>query len=334
MAQLDSAGHTSTLRGGARPLATALVLALGASGCGLGEEDEEDFPSRQIEVIVPWAAGGGTDQTVRRLAESAEDTCGVNIIVSNHEGGGGAIGHQAMADAEPDGYTVGAATIEVTLLPHLDAADVTPDDLQGVMKFSANPAVLSVADDSPYESVQEMVEAMEEEDVRIATNGTGGIWDIAAGGLEQEVGVEFAERVPLDGGADMITAVLGGQVEAIAPSGAESMDFIEDGELRPLATMAEERMEALPDTPTLQEEGIDWTAANWFGLVVPNEVDSERVAMLNECFAEAHETEEFAQFMDTQGFLIDYLDAEDFEEFMTQEWEDHGALMDALYGED
>ncbi|QVQ50054.1 tripartite tricarboxylate transporter substrate binding protein [Spiractinospora alimapuensis] len=316
------------------PLSLGLVLTLALTSCGLDAADDEEFPSRQIEVIVPWAAGGGTDQTVRQLATAAEEPCGVDIIVSNQEGGGSAIGHQAVADAEPDGYTLGAATIEVSILNHLGGAEVTPDDLQGVMKFSANPAVLSVANDSEFQSVGDLVDAMESDDtVRIATNGTGGIWDIAAGGLEVEAGAEFTERVPFDGGADMIAAVMGGQVEAIAPSGAESVDHMDAGELRPLATMAEDRLERLPDTPTLVEEGVDWTAANWFGLVVPNDVDAERVAALNECFAEAFEAEEFVDFMDTQGFVRDYLDAEQFEAFMDEEFEQYADLIDTLYGE-
>jgi tripartite-type tricarboxylate transporter receptor subunit TctC len=313
-------------------LAVTSACALVLAACGLGEDEDDDFPSAQIEVIVPWSAGGGTDQTVRALAEQAEETCGTRVIVSNQEGAGGATGHQAMADADPDGYTVGAATIEVSIYDHLDAAEVAPADLAGVMRFSANPAVLSVAADSPYESVGDLIDAMEAgETVRIGTNGTGGIWDIAAGGFEQEVGVEFTERVPYDGGADMITAVLGGQIEAIAPSGAESMGQIESGDLRPLATMAEERLDVLPDVPTLQEEGIDWTAANWFGLVVPAETPEDRVAALDDCFSQAFETEEFADFMETTGFGMEYLPADEFDPFMDEEYEAYGELMAELY---
>jgi tripartite-type tricarboxylate transporter receptor subunit TctC len=307
------------------------VSGRGATACPLIEEDE-DFPTQRIEIIVPWSAGGGTDQTARQLADQAEATCGTDIIVVNREGAGGAIGHQAMADAEADGYTVGAATIEVTILNHLDAADVTPDDLHGVMRYSANPAVLSVPADSPYESLDDLIEAMEAgEQVRIATIGTGGIWDIAAGGFGQAVGVEFTERVPYDGGADMIAAALGGHVEALAPSGAESIDQIEAGDLRPLVTMAEERLDVLPDTPTTVELGIDWTAANWFGLVVPAGTPDERIQVLSDCFTEAFESEAFAEFMEAQGFGMEYLPASEFEHFMDDEFERYGALMEEIY---
>jgi tripartite-type tricarboxylate transporter receptor subunit TctC len=120
-------------------------------------------------------------------------------------------------------------------------------------------------------------------------------------------------------------------VEALAPSGAESMDQIEAGDLRPLATMDQERLDVLPDTPTLEEEGIDWTAANWFGLVVPAGTPDDRIEVLNECFAEAFETEEFAEFMDTQGFGMEYLQASEFEQFMDEEFEQYGELMEEMY---
>jgi tripartite-type tricarboxylate transporter receptor subunit TctC len=309
------------------------VLALGLAGCGLGDEDDDDFPSAQIEVIIPWSAGGGTDQTVRQMASLAEESCDTNIVVTNQEGAGGVTGHEAMANAEPDGYTVGAATVEVSIYDHLDTGDVSPADLLGVMRFSANPAVLSVNSDSPYESVQDLIAAMEAgETVRVGTNGTGGIWDIAAAGLEQATGVEFTERVPYDGGADMIAAILGDQIEAIAPSGAESMGQIESGDLRPLATMADERLEVLPDVPTLQEEGIDWAAANWFGLVVPDGTPQERVSALNECFTEAFETDEFVDFMETVGFGLAYLDDDEFDAFMDEEFDAYGELIAELYG--
>lgn len=314
-------------------LAATATLGLVAAGCGLGDEDDADFPSQQIEVIVPWSAGGGTDQTVRQLVSQAEDSCGARIIVSNQEGAGGATGHEAMAAADPDGYTVGAATSELVQLPHLGAAEVTPDDLRGVLRYSANPAVLSVAADSPYETFEDLIEAVEAgETVRIGTNGTGGIWDIAAGGLERELDIEFTERVPYDGGADMIAAVLGGQIEAIAPSGAESIGQLEAGDLRALAVMSDDRLDVLPDVPTLQELGVDWTAANWFSLVVPLDTPEDRIAILEECFTEAFETDEFDEFMTSTGFTKAYLSHEEFEPFMTEQFDEVGQLMDELYG--
>lgn len=310
------------------------VLTLGITACGGGAGGDEEFPSEQIEIIVPWDAGGGTDQVTRQLVGAAEDACGTSIIVSNQGGGGGAVGHQAMATSEPDGYTVGAATVEISILNHLGTTDVTPEDLQGVMQYQASPAALSVPDDSPYETIDDLIDALEsDEQVRVGTNGRGGIWDIAAGGMAQETGAEFSERVPFDGGAPTISAALGGQIEVVSASAPEMIGQIESGDLRPLVSMGEERQDILPDTPTLQENDIDWTAGNWFGLTVPNETPQDRIQTLNECFEQAYNSEEFTQFMEDQGYGLEYRSAEEFETYMDEEFSLYGEVVERIYDE-
>ncbi|NJC21480.1 tripartite-type tricarboxylate transporter receptor subunit TctC [Arthrobacter pigmenti] len=310
----------------------ALSGSLTACGGNGSAGADEDFPSSQIEMIVPWAAGGGTDLTTRQLAAQAEETCGTRIIISNQTGAAGATGHQAIADADPDGYTIGTATVEVSILNHLGNADVTPEDLQGIVKFQSTPSVLAVSSDSPYETFEDLVNGIEDGDqVHVATNGRGGIWDLAARGLGEEAGVGFTEYVPFDGAAGMIPAVLGGQVEALTPSGAEMRSQIEAGELRGLVTMSEERFEVLPDIPTTEEEGIEWKAANWFGVVAPAGTPEDRVEKLTECFTEAANTEEFQNFMAEQGYGSEVVEGEEFEQFMDDEFAKYEDLVATLY---
>lgn len=313
--------------------AVAGVVALTGSltACG-GDAGGDEFPSSQIEMIVPWAAGGGTDLTTRQLAAQAEDTCGARIIISNQPGAAGGTGHQAIANADPDGYTLGTATVEVSILNHLGNADVTPEDLQGITQFQSTPSVLAVSADSPYQTFEDIVQAAENgEQIRVATNGRGGIWDLAARGLAQEIGADFTEYVPFDGAAGMIPAVLGNQVEALTPSGAEMLSQIEGGGLRGLVTMADERFEVLPDIPTLEEVGVDWTAANWFGVVAPAGTPEDRVQILNDCFAEAANSEEFQTFMESQGYGSEVKESEEFEQFMDDEFARYEQLVADLY---
>lgn len=324
--------------GGVVALSTALAACGGNAGSdgggGAAPEGgtEDDFPSSQIEMIVPWAAGGGTDLTTRQLAAQAEDTCGTRIIISNRTGAAGATGHQAIADAEPDGYTIGTATVEVSILNHLGNAEVTPEDLRGIVKFQATPSVLAVSPDSKYETFDDLVEGAKNGDqIRVATNGQGGIWDLAARGLADAAGVEFTEFVPFNGSAEMIPAVLGGQVEALTPSGAEMRSQIEAGKLRGLITMSDERFDVLPDIPTTEEEGIDWKAANWFGVVAPEGTPEDRVQKLSECFAEAADTEEFQEFMKSQGYGSEVVEGEEFETFMDEEFTRYKDMVANLY---
>jgi tripartite-type tricarboxylate transporter receptor subunit TctC len=298
----------------------------GLVACGPGDEE---FPSEQIEIIVPWDAGGGTDQTARQLAAAAEETCDTGIIVSNQTGSTGAVGFQAAATAQPDGYTVGLATVEIAMINHLGVAPVSPEDVRGVMQYNFDPAALSVAADSPHETLEDFLTAAEDEPPRVGTSGTGSIWHISFAGLAQEAGVEMT-NVPFDGAAPAIAAVLGGQVEATSASGAEVAPQVESGELRPLAVMDEERLDILPDVPTLQEEGIDWESGAWRGLVVPNDTPDEVVQTLNDCFLEAYESQEFQDFMENQGFGMIYRDADEFESYMDEEFERFGEIIEAL----
>lgn len=308
-------------------LSAAAVFALAA--CGGGSASSEDFPSERIEMIVPWAAGGGTDQTARQLATAAEETCGTDIVVSNQTGSTGAVGYQAAADAEPDGYTVGLATAELAIIEHLGVAQITPEDVTAVMQYNLEPGVISVPSDSPYESIEDLVAEAKGQDVTVSTSGTGSIWHVGYAGMNQRFGVEMT-NVPFDGSAPAITAVLGGQTDANSAGVGEIVAQVDAGELKPLVVMADERVEQFPDTPTLKEEGIDWANGAWRGLIVANGTPDNRVQALNKCFKEAYDTEEFQSFMDKQSFGLEYRSAEEFGTYMQNEYERFGQVVQDL----
>lgn len=283
-------------------------------------------------MIVPWAAGGGTDLVSRKLATLAEDTCGTRIVVSNVTGAAGATGHQAVIDAEPDGYTIGTSTTELAILKHLDGATFTPQDVTGVVQLAANPAVLTVPADSPYETFDDLKQALASgETVRTATNGPGGTWDLAVRGLADELGTDFTEYVPFNGAAEMIPAVLGGHVEAMSPSAGEVQDQIEGGSLRGLATMAAEPFEALPDVPTLKEQGVDWEMGSWIGTVAPAGVPADRVDTLRTCFGEAASSEEFEAFRTELGMGVADRNGAEFTDFINSEYTRFEPLISQLY---
>ncbi|MBO1751113.1 tripartite tricarboxylate transporter substrate binding protein [Actinotalea sp. BY-33] len=296
------------------------------------EAEADDFPTQQIEIIIPWAAGGGTDVMTRQLATLAEDTCGTRFIVSNRDGAAGATGHQAIADAEPDGYTLGTLTTEAAILDHLGTGDFTPEDFQGLAQLAANPALLAVSADSPWESFEDLQADLEAgETIRAATNGRGGTWDMAAAGLGLELDAPFTEYVPFNGAAEMIPAVLGGQVEALSPSAGEVLQQIEAGELRGLAVMAEERFPALPDVPTLNELDVDWTMGSWIGVAAPAGTPENRIEVLDACLGEAVASEEFQSFMEEAGFPTASRDAAEFEAFMDEEYARFDDVISAIY---
>lgn len=308
--------------------ATAGVLTTAA--CSSGEE--ETYPPDQIELIVPWAAGGGTDQATRQLVLASEEACDTGFVVSNRTGAAGATGHEAIANGDPDGATIGAMTAEATILPHLGGTNVTVEDFTPIMRYAAISPAFVVQADSPYETLDDMVAAMKsDETLRIGTTGRGGIWDIVAGGFEKEVGAEFTERVPYDGGASIIQAILGGQLEVASLAAPEVVDQVEAGELRVLGIAGEERADVLPDVPTLKEQGYDWSTGTWFGAAGPADMAEDQVTYLHDCLKRGYDSTEYQEFLTNAGFNQAYMPPKEFAELIQEENDTFADLVPSLY---
>ena len=317
-------------------LASLSLVACSGNGAPNGSEggngQADDFPTKPIQVVVPWAAGGGTDLITRQLMTMSEKTCGTRFVVNNLTGAASASGHQAIVDAEPDGYTIGTSTTELAILSHLGTATFTPEDVTGIVQIAANPAVITVAADSPYETFAELRDALKAGDtVRAATNGRGGTWDLALRGLGLELDTPFTEYAPFNGAAEMIPAVLGGQVEVMAPSAGEVRQQIEAGAMRGLAIMSEERFDALPDVPTLKELGVDWEMGSWIGVTAPEGTPENRVDFLRECIGEVAESDEYREFLVNTGIGLADRDGAEFTDFTRSEATRFGTLISEIY---
>ncbi|GAB3517860.1 tripartite tricarboxylate transporter substrate binding protein [Arthrobacter monumenti] len=312
--------------------AAAAVSLLGLTACGSGGGGGSEFPSETIEMIIPYSAGGSTDVSVRGMAAIAEDTCGTNIIASNQTGSAGAVGFTATANAAPDGYTVGATATELAYLYKLGITDVNPEDVKGVMRYALNPHVYFVPADSPYKTMEELIAAAEDgETINAATSGTGSVYHLAAAGLAVEAGVKDSFRyLPFEGGASAVQATIGGQADLTVVVLSEAIGQVESGRLRPLAVAGEERLDAIPDTPTLSEIGIDWTSASHLGLAVPAETEDATVQKLDSCLHEAIESEEFQQSMAEQNLTLDYLPPKEFADYLNGLTEQYSKVIDEV----
>lgn len=306
------------LRGTTALAAGALVL----TACG---SDPDDFPERPIEIIVPFSAGGGTDQIARALARAAETTCGTQITINNEEGGSGTVGLRRALNSPADGYTVAIGTTSTLLATHHGVSDTTPDDLTPLLQFNFDYSVLSVRQDSPYETIEDFL--ADAENLTVATSGTGSVWELSFIGMADAAGVGSPTNIPYDGAAPAIVAVLGGEADATSASGVEALSQIESEDLRPLASMSAERLPFLPDTPTLHESGVDWESGVWRGVVAPADIEDDVAEILTECFAEAAEDDAFVQFMETQEFEIEVLLGDDFAAMLNDEFAELGELV-------
>jgi tripartite-type tricarboxylate transporter receptor subunit TctC len=322
---------------------TASIVAIaGCQGSGGGEGSEEDSNSgssdsssestssetgsslpSEIEMIVPWASGGGTDRTARQLASQAGEQSDVSFFVSNVTGGSGSAGFRRVANADSDGSTVGVLTVEVCTISHLDISDVTPDDFKPVMQYNFDPASLTVHEDEPYDTIEGFVEHAQnsEDTIQISNSGIGAIWHLSAARFAQAAGVsDNVNHIGYDGGAPATTAVVNGEVDATTASAAEVAPQVQDGPLKILGVMGEEPVSIFPDTSTFQDAGYDITVGAWRGLGVPAATPDETVDMLHDTYKSVYDSDTFQEFMNNNGFGLVYRDPTQFDEFMTQQY--------------
>jgi tripartite-type tricarboxylate transporter receptor subunit TctC len=252
------------------------------------------FPDRPVTIIVPWAAGGGTDIVVRTFASGFERELGVPVNVVNRTGGNGVAGHMAISIATPDGYTLGAASPEVAFYKTLGTADIAPESFLLFSRLAVIPAGVTVKSDAPYKNLDDLLKAVRESPKGTFTSsgtGVGGSWHVAMGGLFKAAGIapDQARWVPSNGGAPALQDVMAGGITMFTGSPVEAKSLIEAGRVRTLAMMTDQRAGAFPDVPTTKEQKVDWVYSNWFALVGPHGIPDDRKQKLYDAAKRAME---------------------------------------------
>jgi tripartite-type tricarboxylate transporter receptor subunit TctC len=311
----------------ARSLLAAAALAVLAAAC-TGDlfsvdlkrgESTDDFPEKAITLIVPYAAGGGTDTTARALAKAAEKHINQPIVVVNRTGGGGSIGLMEGATAKGDGYTVTFIPSELTTLPHLGLLPITYEKFKPIAQTNYDPSAITVRAGAPWRTAAEFLAYASDHpgELRMGNAGTGSIWHLAAATLEKGTGVTFT-HIPFEGAGPAVSALMSGFVDAVPVSPAEVKTFVEQGKLRTLAINAEERSQALPGVRTLEEEtGLKVRfAGTWRGLAVPKDTPDDVTAILAEAFMKGTEEKEFRDYMSTNGLGLLVKDGKGFYQHM------------------
>lgn len=309
--------------------ALTMIGALALTSCSADDESEGSSSGggAPLNLVVPFDPGGSADGTARQLAVYAQETCGRDVIIRNETGGSGTVGFQSVASSAADGNTIGVASIELSILPHLGVSEIGPDDVRGIMQYSEQPIAYGVPPDSDIEDIDELLTT--DEDVTMATSGTGSIYHMGFAGLAQEADQPNIRNVPYGGAAGALQAVMGGETRAVSVGAAEIAPFIEGGQLRALAIAGEDRLDDfLPGVPALGEAGMDWTSFAILGLFAPAGTPDDAVDELNRCFNEARETEGFSSYMDNLGFTQEYKNAADFDSFLSEEYDRYQTVVE------
>jgi tripartite-type tricarboxylate transporter receptor subunit TctC len=320
------------------PVALALVLAA-CSGGGSGSQSAPqspcdtapDFPSRPIELIVPWAAGGGTDSVARFVGTQLAERLGTQVNVVNRTGGGGVVGHSANATARPDGTTIGLATVEITMMHWQGLTELTHEQLTPIAQVNADPAGVTVATDAQWADVRQLLATAAAQPGGTTASGTGrgGIWDLARAGMLLEAGLapDAIRWVPSEGAAPALQELVAGGIGVSTASLVENQTMIEAGRAKAIGVMAEERDPKFPDVPTLREQGIDFTMAAWRGIAGPEGMPEDVVSELSCHLDDVVHSPGYKEFMGTAGFGIEWRNAQEFAAFMAEQDAEKGAIM-------
>ncbi|MDJ1433681.1 tripartite tricarboxylate transporter substrate binding protein [Halostagnicola sp. A-GB9-2] len=301
------------------------------AGCLDELQTDGEWPSRQIEIVVPWASGGGADTTSRAVADAAEEFTDVSWNVANQEGGSGSVGMNEVANAEPDGHTLGVAAPEITLFDHLGQDDLNPDDITPIMQYADMPAALVVHEDDNYSTVGEFVDYAEDNpgDLDMSHSGTGSSWHLAGAGFADEAGIEV-DYVSYDGADPAITAVVNGEVDCTVVGAAEVHSHVVDGDLNGLGVMYDEELDALPDTPTMMAEGIDIEIGSWLGHFAPADLADDVRDDIADVYESVYDSDEFSSFLEDNHFTQARRGPEEFQEFLDEQYDYYEELVDDL----
>ncbi|MCD8224665.1 MAG: tripartite tricarboxylate transporter substrate binding protein [Clostridiales bacterium] len=311
----------------------AVMAAVAVTGCS---SKSSSYPTKGITAINPWAAGGGTDSCLRAFAEAMGKQLGQTITVDNQTGGGGIIGHQAIADAEADGYTIGMITFELSTYKKLGTSELSWEDYDPLCRVNTDAAAVTVnAEWAAANGISDLAGFIDyckahPGEVQMGGSSSASVWHIAGGYLMQETGIDIQMITYQEGAATAVQNAASGFIQGVTVSLAEARSFIESGHLICLGVMDSERNGVFPDVPTCAEQGFDITYATQRGMALPKGVDAEIKAKLEEACKAAIEDADFVEFMNNNGQTIAYLNSADYAAYLEQSATDVAAAMDAV----
>lgn len=330
--------YATRIRKRGREAAVALSAVILVSGCGsAATPDSSDFPSRPVELVNPWAAGGSHDAHARAIASEVSDSLGQPMSVSIKSGGAGATGATAVASrAKDDGYTLllGDQT-SVMARPMAEDLDYTWEDLRGVAQINDSPIVITVPGDSPYDTIDDFIADAKSKPGEVQYGSVTGLGpdQIPVELMMQEAGIEL-DHIPFEGGGPSYRAVLAGDIDMAPLFPAAVSEDIEEGRLKALAVTSPKRIDGLPDVPTLTESGIDVEWEMFRTVFVSADTPDEVVDKLAEAFTELTENEEFSKIVNGLGEDVELVTGEELDERLRVDAEALEKLVQELSSED
>ena len=250
----------------------ALAFAALAMLCTGGAAAQAGYPNKPIRMIVPFAAGGSTDNLARTMAQKLSELLGQPVIVDNRPGGNAIIGSEALTKAAPDGYTIMMTSVDHTVIPQLLPTPYDPvKDFAPVGAVSYTQLLLVVNPSVPVNSLQELIAYAKANPGKLnyASSGSGGVPHLTGEMFASQTGIRM-QHIPYKGGGPAMIDLVGGQVQLTFAIPINAIPHIKNGKLRPIAITGTSRNEALPQVPTFTESGVPGLdVKTWFAVFAP-----------------------------------------------------------------
>ncbi len=291
----------------------------------------QDYPTKPINLVIQYPAGGSTDLTGRALANAAKKYLGQPIICENKAGGGGTVGVALVAAKPADGYTIGIITSSPTMAFHMGKLNFHPlNDLTPIMRWGNYLFGITVRADAQWKTIQELFQYVKQnpEKVSYGSPGVGTPPHLAVEELSMVSGLKFT-HIPAKGIAENNTALLGGHIDMVSDSSGWA-PLVDAGKFRLLATWGEKRCGRYPQAPTIKEAGYDVVARSHLGLIGPKGMPKPVVAKLADAFRKAMDDPDFISVMKKFDMENYYLGTEDYEKYMKADFENIGKLVKKL----
>jgi tripartite-type tricarboxylate transporter receptor subunit TctC len=285
-----------------------LAFLAAAAGTAWGQS----FPTGPITLIVPWPAGGGSDISMRMVAEAATKTLGVPVVVVNKPGAGGALGTRDIASAAPDGFTIGMDGIGVLARQYLVPNASLMKDLQPVVFFGVDTGALVVRADTGWNTVGDFVKAAKASPGKIknGNDDPGGSSYLTIAVFERELGIKVT-RVSYKGYAPTVAALLAGEVQAATVPVPDALEHHKAGKVRIIGVSDTKRHFAAPDVPTFKEQGFDVVFGSWRTIFGPKGIPADRLKVLEAKLLEAMKDKAFQDRARNAGFSVGPMGAEE-----------------------
>ena len=302
-----------------RMLLFCVVLSvIGIFGLSPATLAQDKYPSKTVEIIVSWAAGGATDVLFRALgAVFPRHANNQQMIVKNIPGGGAAIGYTEAMKAKGDGYTLVAVATPMITKIHMSVVKFSATTFAPVILIADNACFVLVHKDSPYKNLKDYIEDAQKRpgQINMGNAGSGGGYHLAALAFANFAKIKL-NHIPFEGGGPSITALMGRHVDSIIVSAPEGIPQALAGDLRLLGIFGDSRLDRFPNVPTAKEQGLHFNISMWRGISVSKDTPPALVTQIHDIVKESMADPDFKKKCAELSVELKYMGPQDLGKFM------------------